>query len=138
DGDATLGVLEQRDCQANRQVHGVRAIDFFAQLQLFDHDLIFGIEFAVDDAVVQVEVQATFANAVTGKFARIGGQGRQFHAFELRGDVQAGQGVEWVQAADDGHRRIAVNIAAHINGCRLWRSAVDGADLAVELLQGGG
>src|SRR5690606_2891974 len=108
---------------------GVGAVDPLAQFQLFHHNLVLGIQFAVDYAVVQVEVQPALTDTVAGEFARVGRQSGQFHPLELGGDVQASQRIERIQAAGDGDWRVAVDVAAHIDARRLLRLTVDRADL---------
>ena len=87
---------------------------------------------------MQVEIEPALADAVTGELAGVGRQGGQLDAFETGGDVEAGHRVERVDRALDGHRRIAVDLALDVDAGRFRLTAVDGADLAVELLDGGG
>ena len=138
DRNLALGIFEQRHRKANRQVYGVWAVDFFTQLQLLHHHLVLGLELAVGNQVVQVEVEPAFANAKARELAGVGREGGQFDALEAGGDIQAGQRVERVECALDGDRCVAVDLALHVDLGRHRLAVVDGADLAIELLNGRG
>ena len=87
---------------------------------------------------MQVEVEPALADAETGKLAGVGRQRGQLDALEAGGDVQAGKRVERVEGTLDGNRCVAVDLALDIDLGRQRLAVVDGADLAVELLDGGG
>ncbi|MNC35257.1 hypothetical protein D3C75_837330 [compost metagenome] len=69
DGDLAFGVLEQGHCQANRQIHRIRAFDLLTKLQLLDHHFVLGFELALGDDVVQVDVQPALADAKASELA---------------------------------------------------------------------
>ncbi len=138
DGDLAVRVLEQGDCQANRQVHGVGTVDLLTQLQLFDHHLVFGLQLAFGDDIVQVEVEAALADAKARELAGVRRQCREFNAFEAGGDIQRRHRVKWVDAALDGHRGVAIYLTVDVDARRFGLAAVNGANLPVELLNGSG
>src|SRR5690606_15638166 len=96
------------------------------------------VEAAGVDPVMQVQVQPAATDAVAGELAGIGRQGGQLHLLERGGDVQAVQRIERRQAPLDAHRGVAVDPAGDVHGRRLPALVVQRADVAVELLDGGG
>nr|GFD53773.1 hypothetical protein [Tanacetum cinerariifolium] len=97
DGNLAVDVLEQGNRQFQRQVHGIRAVDLFTQLQLLDHHLVLGFELTLGDQVMQVQVQSAFANAIARELAGVGRQCGQLDTLETGRDVQTGEGVERVE-----------------------------------------
>ena len=106
-------------------------------MQAFQQDLVFRLQLAAFDLVVQVQVESPLADAVAGELAGIGRQGGQLDALEAGGDVELLQRVEWVQFAGDGHRCVLVDLALDVHLGRLRVARVEGADFAAELLDGG-
>src|SRR5690606_8567639 len=84
DIDVAPGVLEQGQGQAYRQVHRVRAVDPFAELQVLEQDSVVGLQLALIDAVVQVQIQPSLADAVAGELAGVGRQRSEEHTSELQ------------------------------------------------------
>ncbi len=87
---------------------------------------------------MQVQVQTAFANTIAGEFAGIGRERSQLNLAEAGRDIQALQRVEGRQAALDGDRRIAVDLAGDIDRRGGLLLIVERADVAVEILNGGG
>src|SRR5471032_2985568 len=138
DGDLAVGVLEQGNGQANRQIHGVGAVDFLTQLQLLNHHFVFSLQLAFGDHIMQVQVKPALADAETGEPAGVRRQRGQLDAFEAGGDIQRRHRIKRVHAAFDGHWRIAIHLALDVDAGRFGLAAVNGADLPVELLNGRG
>src|SRR5690606_10287030 len=79
-------------------------------------------------------IEPALANTISGELAGVGRQRGEFDTFELGGDIEAGQRIKRIQAAFDANRRVFVDFTGNIDFRGFRRTAVDSANLTVELL----
>ena len=114
DVDDAIPVLQQCDRKLERQAHGIRALHFFPELELVDHELLLGFELAVLDVVGDVDRQLALLDLVACKSPGVRRDGGHVDACELHADVREERGREQVHLAVDGRWRVTVDLALEV------------------------
>ena len=107
--DHAIAVLQQRDGQFQRQIHGIGTFDLVAQLQLVDDNVVAGGELAVLDVVFQIHRQFALGDLVAREVSRVRRDLGQVDASIAHADVGIGRLRQQIGLAPDVRRRIAVD-----------------------------